>query len=858
MAILALLSRGGAAAGSRAFIGGNNCRHVTSTVITSSAFATTLFDSSSRRNNNIASRNSYSHKRSRNNHRIRGVQFATASSSSSSDGVGKAVELHNELTDVKELKDRLREEEGLPTSGLKAELMDMGRLSNNDAVSGSQHTDAPPPLSTPRMTKTSTRVLPPNKPSRSSPIKQQRSGSSSSKFTINPNWQKEFNVKALTDEFDTMAKKEGFDTTHSYFANDATFEDNFTDDDYEIDLDDDVTDDDDDYDDDELDDDDVPDFGTSTSSSSSVQQSMEERLAAARRDQTMGRVSVPKELDKFSQEISFDELKKLGFRREVNPYGDDETPRRDQYKVITGSLTCSGCGTPFQMADDLRPGYLPPEKYEVQTKLGKIEEVQKLQSKAQSEWSSEDEVNWLLRQTPSPAATIDGGSSSSRSSSSGDDVEDYTNLSVDEMAETLGLDLDILSRKKVICKRCHQLQNFGSVEQKLRPGWTEEPTLSQEQFRKLLFPLRQKKAVILALVDLFDFSGSVLPELDQIAGDNPVILAANKADLLPSEMGQTRAENWVRRELEYQQVKSIANIGGAVRLVSCKTGFGIPAMMEKARKLAHEMECDIYVVGAANAGKSTLVNFLLDEANRSSNREKYGGKRRAGNANKYKGSVTTSPLPGTTLQFIKIDLGDGMSLYDTPGLLVPGCLTERLTPEELKIVVPKKQIEPITFRIASGKCCLVGGLAKIELIGDCKPFLFTFFVANEIKLHMTDSERADEVIANHVGKMLTPPLEPGRVAEIGEFEYHEIDVQGEGWKKAAADITLRGLGWVAVTGAGVAKVRIGVPKGIGITVRPPLMPFDVWEATAKYTGGRAVRKSGKSRSGKRRAGVGRN
>ncbi len=592
-------------------------------------------------------------------------------------------------------------------------------------------------------------------------------------------------------------------------------------------------------DDDDLDDD-ISDLGTSSS------QSMDERLAAARRDQTMGRVSVPKELDKFSKDVSFDDLKKLGFRREVNPFGNDETPRRDQFKVITGSMTCSGCGTPFQMADDLRPGYLPPEKYEIQTKLSKIEEAQKLQEKAQSaEWSPEDEVNFLLSQT---------------GVNSEDDSDDFTNISVDEMAERMGLDLEALSRKKVICKRCHQLQNFGSVEQKLRPGWTDEPTLSQEQFRKLLFPLRQKKAVILALVDLFDFSGSVLPELDQIAGDNPVILAANKADLLPSEMGQTRAENWVRRELEYQQVKSIANIGGAVRLVSCKTGFGIPTMMEKARKLADEMECDIYVVGAANAGKSTLVNYLLDEAIRSSNREKYGGKRRAGNANKWKGSLTTSPLPGTTLQFIKIDLGGGMSLYDTPGLLVPGCLTERLTPEELKIVVPKKQVEPITFRIAAGKCCLVGGLAKIELIGDCKPFLFTFFVANEIKLHMTDSARADEFTSNHVGKMLTPPLEPGpeRLEEIGEFEYHVIDIQGEGWKQAAADITLRGLGWVAVTGAGTAKVRIGVPKGIGVTVRPPLMPFDVWEATAKYTGGRAVRKSGKSRSGKRRAGVGRN
>lgn len=175
-------------------------------------------------------------------------------------------------------------------------------------------------------------------------------------------------------------------------------------------------------------------------------------------------------------------------------------------------------------------------------------------------------------------------------------------------------------------------------------------------------------------------------------------------------------------------------------------------------------------------------------------------------------------------------------------------------------LVESRQVEPITFRIATGKCALVGGLAKVELIGDSKPFLFTFFVANDIKLHMTDSARADEVIEKHVGKMLTPPLEPGpeRMEAIGEFEYHDITIHGEGWKQAAADITLRGLGWVAVTGAGSARVRIGVPKGMGISVRPPLMPFDVWEATAKYTGGRAVRKSGKSRSGKRRKGVGRN
>ncbi len=152
---------------------------------------------------------------------------------------------------------------------------------------------------------------------------------------------------------------------------------------------------------------------------------------------------------------------------------------------------------------------------------------------------------------------------------------------------------------------------------------------------------------------------------------------------------------------------------------------------------------------------------------------------------------------------------------------------------------------------------MVGGLAKIEVIGDTKPFLFTFFVANDIKLHPTDSSRADEFAAKHAGTLLTPPLEPRGMQDIGEFDSHTIEIEGSGWKEAAADISLTGLGWVAVTGAGKANLRISVPKGIGISVRPPLMPYDIWEVAAKYTGAKAVRRPTKSKTGKRRKGVGR-
>lgn len=165
-----------------------------------------------------------------------------------------------------------------------------------------------------------------------------------------------------------------------------------------------------------------------------------------------------------------------------------------------------------------------------------------------------------------------------------------------------------------------------------------------------------------------------------------------------------------------------------------------------------------------------------------------------------------------------------------------------------------RAVEPITFRVASGKCVLVGGLAKIEVVGDTKPFLFTFFVANDIKLHPTDSSKSDEFVAKHVGELLSPPLEP---KPDWEWEHHDVEIEGAGWKEAAADISLRGLGWVAVTGAGVAKVRVSVPVGIGVAVRPPLMPFDVWEVASRYTGGRAVRKVRKTKHGGKRKGVGR-
>ena len=53
------------------------------------------------------------------------------------------------------------------------------------------------------------------------------------------------------------------------------------------------------------------------------------------------------------------------------------------------------------------------------------------------------------------------------------------------------------------------------------------------------------------------------------------------------------------------------------------------------------------------------------------------------------GGVTASRLPGTTLGLTELSLDNGQSLYDTPGLIVPTQITNRLLMDELAAVLPQ-------------------------------------------------------------------------------------------------------------------------------------------------------------------------
>ncbi|CAN8077233.1 unnamed protein product [Agarophyton chilense] len=448
--------------------------------------------------------------------------------------------------------------------------------------------------------------------------------------------------------------------------------------------------------------------------------------------------------------------------------------------------TCSGCGTVLQSESPNIPGFLPPE----------VLAKQRLQEGA-------------------PATKV---------------------VTTSEQEQALVED----KPKRVVCQRCYRLTHYGAIEPNLRvpPSISEEnrhvPTeLSPEKFRRNLEALKKINSVIIYLVDIFDFHGTFIPDLRDIVGArNPVLLAVNKVDLLPSDMKATRVETWIKQECAELGLSDIAR----VHLISSTKGQNVRELLADAVRLAKKRRSDIYVIGAANVGKSTFINRLISLQNRK--RSKPRGKNR-GSVSSVTDALTTSVVPGTTLDVIKIPLGSSLSLYDTPGLMMPHQLTNYLDSKDLRAVLPSKTIERVSFRLGEGKALYIGGMARIEVVSG-RPFFFTSFFSPEVKVHPGKAEGAIEFTEKHVGEFLKPPSSLEAYEDLGEWTTKSFTAKGEGWKRSCADIVLSGLGWVALTGAGDLNVRICVPRGVGVFTRESLMPFETQKGVSSYTGATAV------------------
>ena len=336
-----------------------------------------------------------------------------------------------------------------------------------------------------------------------------------------------------------------------------------------------------------------------------------------------------------------------------------------------------------------------------------------------------------------------------------------------------------LETGQIYCQRCFRLRHYNEIS---------DVNISDDDFIKLLHEVGESDALVVNVIDIFDFNGSVIPGLSRFVSGNDVLLVGNKKDILPKSVKDGKVTQWLTERAHEVGLRPVD-----VVLTSAQNKQAIKELMEKIE--SHRKGRDVYVVGVTNVGKSTLINAIIQEITGD------------------KDIITTSRFPGTTLDKIEIPLDDGAYLFDTPGIIHRHQMAHYLTAKNLKYISPKKEIKPKTYQLNPEQTLFLAGLGRFDFISGERQG-FTAFFENTLDLHRTKLAGADDFYQKHAGTLLVPPTSQ-ELADFPKLVRHEFSI------KEKTDVVFSGLGWIRVNEK--AKIAAWAPKGVDVVIRKAII-----------------------------------
>lgn len=350
-----------------------------------------------------------------------------------------------------------------------------------------------------------------------------------------------------------------------------------------------------------------------------------------------------------------------------------------------------------------------------------------------------------------------------------------------EIGYTPKSSIEKMDRQLIYCQRCFKLKHYNEVQ---------DVSLTSDDFLKILQKVGESDALVINIVDIFDFSGSMVAGISRHINGNDILLVGNKVDLLPKSVNKTKLNHWMRRSLKEMGLKPLD-----VALVSAAKGLGIDELMKMIEK--YRKGRDVYIVGCTNVGKSTLVNRIIKRF-----------------TEEREDIITTSHFPGTTLDIIEIPLDEKTAIIDTPGIINEHQLAHYVSPKVLKEMTPKKEIKAGVYQLNDQQTLFIGGLARMDFVKGERTSFITHF-SNALHIHRTKLEKADHLWQTQAGNVLKPIVE--NAEGIAPMEKHVYHIGNE-----KTDLVISGLGWITLMGAG-QEIVIQAPKGVGVLVRPSLI-----------------------------------
>ncbi|KAK9813340.1 hypothetical protein WJX73_001309 [Symbiochloris irregularis] len=330
--------------------------------------------------------------------------------------------------------------------------------------------------------------------------------------------------------------------------------------------------------------------------------------------------------------------------------------------------------------------------------------------------------------------------------------------------------------------------------------------------------------------------GSFMTRVRDLVGKNPVCVIGTKADLLPKGSNLRAVADWLRDAAVAKRLNTFA-----VCLVSNRTRAGVT---EAASAVLRERRGrDVYIMGAANVGKSAFIRALLQEMSTITSPSFD-----AVAASSSKRLPVESAMPGTTLGIIKIKaFGTGSGVYDTPGVHYHHRLTHMLSPTEIKALHPWRKLRPYiaptpldlatpdlwagddspddsSLRQGSPRkpsgTYFWGALVRVDILEAPSETQLVFYGPSSLKV---SAEPLRRPVTEDDGLLFGLD---SVAARGGLVLAKKVNVAASGQTGPIADIAISGLaGWVSIFAPeqrGRIEMRIWLPRGIEVYVRPPV------------------------------------
>ena len=319
--------------------------------------------------------------------------------------------------------------------------------------------------------------------------------------------------------------------------------------------------------------------------------------------------------------------------------------------------------------------------------------------------------------------------------------------------------IPMLKLDSTTCKRCFRMMHYNELP---------KIVASNSDYEKVIDNVVKKKALMVFIVDIFAFKSTFNDIMINRLKDKDVILVANKVDLLPKSVKHEKIVEWISKECQKKFFKVLA-----IGISSAKKGYYMDELIDTidmARK-----ERDVYFVGCANVGKSSVINALLKRTTSISD-----------------DVIATSIIPGTTLNEIRIPyFNDNCAFVDTPGLINEKDVLNKLLPTSYRGIIPNTELKPITYQITNENSVFLSGLASLSFENE-KPVSVTVYASKNLYIHRCKTSRVEELYQNQLGKLLNPPT----IEEVSSIKYDSVVYNINGKK----DIWFSGFGFVQING----------------------------------------------------------